>query len=251
MNTRRTKRIIRHTFKASFRPKVNYSPTGYRKRYTNTRPLRPNRKFFQKYRRNRLQRVQNALRYNKALRRPGPKKNYNRYSLNGRPTNNRNSNNANNKREIFVKGLPRFVDNKILFNLFKNEGRINQCKILYDNIGFSRGIGKIEFSDFRDALKTINKWNNTSYKGFTLRLEYRKSSNGQKTGNAGNNSKNDGNNKTYGNFSNYVQYNGYSKKYNGNNKNYGNSSDYVQYNGYSKYNGNTYNYNNYRYKRYY
>ena len=244
MNTRRTKRIIRHTFKASFRPKVNYSPTGYRKRYTNTRPLRPNRKFFQKYRRNRLQRVQNALRYHKALRRPGLRKNYNRYSLNGRSTNNRNSNNANNKRVIFVKGLPRFVDNKILFNLFKNEGRINQYKILYDNIGFSRGIGKIEFSDFRDALKTINKWNNTSYKGFTLRLEYKKSNNGQKTGNADNNLKNDGNNKTYGNFSNYVQYNGPSKKY-------GNSSDYVQNNSYSKYNGNTYNYNDYRYKRYY
>ena len=244
MNTRRTKRIIRHTFKASFRPKVNYSPTGYRKRYTNTRPLRPNRKFFQKYRRNRLQRVQNALRYHKALRRPGLRKNYNRYSLNGRSTNNRNSNNANNKRVIFVKGLPRFVDNKILFNLFKNEGRINQYKILYDNIGFSRGIGKIEFSDFRDALKTINKWNNTSYKGFTLRLEYKKSNNGQKTGNADNNLKNDGNNKTYGNSSNYVQYNGYSKKY-------GNSSDYVQNNSYSKYNGNTYNYNDYRYKRYY
>ena len=157
-----------------------------------------------------------------------PTKNYNRFTLNGKP-NNRNNNNTNNKREIFVKGLPKFVDNKVLFNLFKNEGRINQCKVLYDNVGFSRGIGKIEFSDFRDALKAINKWNNSNYKGFTLKLEYRKTNNGQKSGNTVNNTKNVGNNKNYGNSSNYAQYNGYSKKYK----------------------GNYYNYNNYRNSRYY
>ena len=229
MNTRRTKIITRRTFNARFRPNTKYSPTGYPKRYANTRLHRPTRRFFQKYRRNRLQRVQNVLRYNKTFQRPGPKKNYNRYSLNGKPNNNRNVNNANSKREIFVKGLPRFVDNKGLFNLFKNEGRINQCKILYDNIGFSRGIGKIEFSDFRDAWKTINKWNNSNYKGFTLKLEYKKTNNGQKSGNTGNNPKNDRNNKNYVNSSNYTQYNGYSKKYKGNN----------------------YKYNNYRYPKYY
>ena len=156
MNNRRTKRITRRTFNARFRPKVQYSPTLYPKRDANTRLHRPTRRFFQKYRRNRLQRVQNVLRYNKTFQRPGAKKIYNRYTLNGKPINNININNENNKREIFVKGLPRFVDNKGLFNLFKSEGRINQCKILYDNIGFSRGVGKIEFSDFRDAWKTIN-----------------------------------------------------------------------------------------------
>ena len=229
MNTRRTKRITRRTFNARFLPTVKYSTTRYPKRYTNTKLLRPTRRFFQKYRRNRLQRVQNIIRYNKTFQRPGPKKIYNRYTLNGKPNNIGNINNANNKREIFVKGLPRYVDNKGLFNLFKNEGRINQCKILYDNIGFSRGIGKIEFSDFRDAWKAINKWNNSNYKGFTLKLEYKKTNNGQKAGNTGNNPKNDRNNKNYVNSSNYTQYNGYSKKYKGNN----------------------YKYNNYRYSKYY
>ena len=73
---------------------------------------------------------------------------------------NNNADQNYNKRDIYVKGLPRFVDNKGLFNLFGNEGRIVECKILYDNIGFSRVIGKIVFVDFRDAWKTINKWNN-------------------------------------------------------------------------------------------
>ena len=229
MNTQRTKRITRRTFNGRFRPKVKYTPTGYPRRYNNTRLRRPIRRFFQRNKRNRLQRVQNALRYNNKFRRPALKNNYNRYALNGKSNNNRNNNTSNNKREIYVKGLPRFVDNKGLFNLFKNEGRINQCKVLYDNIGFSRGIGKIEFSDFRDAWKTINKWNNSNYKGFTLKIEYKKARNGQKVGNADNNSKNDGNNKNYENSSNYSQYNGYSKKYN----------------------RNGYNYNNYRYSRYY
>ena len=222
MNTRRTKRITRRTFNARFRPKIKY-PTGYRRRNANARVNRPTRRFFQKYRRNRLQRVQNVLRYNKTFRRPGLNKNYNSYTLNSKPNNNRYNNNSNNnKREIFVKGLPRYVDNKGLFNLFKNEGRINQCKVLYDNIGFSRGIGKIEFSDFRDAYKTINKWNNSNYKGFTLKLEYRKTNNRQKAGNTDNNSKNVGNNKNYGNSFKYTQYNGYSIK-KGNNYNYNNN----------------------------
>ena len=234
MNTRRTKRITRRAFNGRFLPKVKYSPAGHQKRYANTRPLRPTRRFFQKNRSNRLQRVQKALRFNKIFRSPMFNQNYNRYTLNNKPNNNRNNNNrnnnnANNKREIFVKGLPRYVDNKGLFNLFKNEGRINQCKILYDNVGFSRGIGKIEFSDFRDAWKAINNWNNSNYKGFTLKLEYRKNKNGQTAGNTDNNLKNGVNNKNYGNSSNYVQYNGYSRQYN----------------------GNGYNYNNYRYSRYY
>ena len=230
MNSRRTKRITRHTFNGRFSTKVKYSPAGHQKRFVaNNRLQRPTRRFFQKYRRNRLQRVQNNLRYIKTFQRPLFKKNYNHYSLTSKPYNNRNSNNSNNRREIFVKGLPKFVDNKGLFNLFKNEGRINQCKILYDNVGFSRGIGKIEFSDFKDAWKAINNWNNSIYKGFTLKLEYRKSKNRQASGNTNNNLKNDRNNKNYGNSYNYVQYNGYPKKYN----------------------GNGYNYNNYRYSRNY
>ena len=224
MNTRRNKRITRIAFNDRFGPKVKNTPAGHQKRYANTRPLRPTRRIFQKYRRNRFQRVQNALRYNKTFQRPMFNKNYNRYTWNGKP----NNNIANNKREIFVKGLPRFVDNKGLFNLFKNEGQINQCKILYDNVGFSRGIGKIEFSDFRDAWKAINNWNNSNYKGFTLRLEYRKTKNGQTAGNKDNNLKNGGSNKNYGNSSNYFQYNGYSKKYNGNGNNY-NSYRYSRY----------------------
>ena len=220
MNTRK---IARNTLRNRFQAKSKFSSTRFPKRLNYSRANRLNRRLFPKFRRNRLQRVQTILGYNRKYQRARPKRNYNYYSFKISP-----KTNVNSKKEVFVKGLPRFVDNKGLFNLFKNEGRINQCKILYDNIGFSRGIGKIEFSDFRDAWKTINKWNNSNYKGFTLKLEYKKTNNGQKSGNTGNNPKNDRNNKNYVNSSNYTQYNGYSKKYKGNN----------------------YKYNNYRYPKY-
>ena len=225
MNSRKITRPTYRRNRNGFLSNNKLSSTGFPKRFNNIkRTRRPIRRLFPKIRRNRLQRVQNALGYNRKFRNPQKKNNFNPLSY----KTNQNNYNNNNKREVFVKGLPRFVDNKILFNLFRNEGRINQCNVLYDNIGFSRGIGKIEFADFRDAWKAINKWNNSNYKGFTLKLEYKKTINGQKAGN------------TIGN----------SMKYN-NNRNYGGSSNYGKINGYSRnYNGNRYNYNNYGYSRY-
>ena len=92
--------------------------------------------------------------------------------------------------------------------MFKNEGRNNQCSVLYDNIGFSRGIGKIEFTNFRDAWKAINNWNNSNYKGSTLKLEYKKTINGQKAVNTNANSmKNNNNKRNYGGSSIYGKFN--------------------------------------------
>ena len=233
MNTRKT---TRRTIRTGLGAKNKFTQNRLRKRINNTRQNRPNRRYFPKFRKNRLQRVQNVLGYNRNFRNPRPNINFNRFPSVTKPNNkpfmnNNINNNANqnySKREIYVKGLPRFVDNKGLFNLFRNEGRIVECKILYDNIGFSRGIGKIVFVDFRDAWKTINKWNNTNYKGFTLKLEYKKMKNNQNGVNTGKNSMKVGNNKNYGGPSNFTIFNGYSRIYNGNRSNYNNY-------GYSRY----------------
>lgn len=186
----------------------------FQKRNYNTRP---NRRYVPT-RRNRLQRAQNALNINRSYQQPNPKRVYNKFSMNTNLIPYYNSYNPikYTKREIFVKGLPRFIDNRGLFNLFRKEGRIINCNVLYDNVGFSRGIGKIEFLNYRDAWKVINKWNNATYKGFNLRVEYKKTKN--QTASA--------NNRNYVQYRNYQQNNNYVRKFN---------------------NGNKFNYNNYRY----
>lgn len=187
----------------------------FQKRNYNTRP---NRRYVPT-RRNRLQRVQNTLNINRSYQQPNPKRVFNKFSMNTNPIPYNNSFNPirYTKREIFIKGLPRFIDNRGLFNIFRKEGRIINCNVLYDNVGFSRGIGKIEFLNYRDAWKVIKKWNNATYKGFTFKVQYKKTNN--QTASA--------NNRSYVQFHNYQQNNNYSRKFNGNKFNY--------------------NYNNYRY----
>ena len=238
MNPRRN---TRRPLKTGFSLKTKNLQNGISRRRNNNIPSnrlnrinRPNRRYYRNIRKNRLQRVQNVLGYKRNYRNPRPNNKFNNFLSTAKQNNklfNKTNANANpnyNKREIYVKGLPRFVDNRGLLNLFKNEGRIIEYKILYDNFGFSRGIGKIVFVDFRDAWKAINKWNNTTYKGFTLKLEFKKMKNNQNSLNSGNNSVKTGNNNNYGGSSSYVKFNGYSSTFNGNRYNYNNY-------GYSKY----------------
>lgn len=77
-------------------------------------------------------------------------------------------------RKLFVGGLPKFVGNSKLYGLFRSEGAIVGCRIAYDKMGLSRGFGEVEFNHPRDAWRCIQKWNNTTYYGNTLRIEYRK-----------------------------------------------------------------------------
>ena len=143
---------------ASFKPRGN-------------NPRRLVKRYMPRIGRNRLQRVQNIIN-----RTTNTSTNFQRpyQRLNNNPNKfNNNRPRINNNREIYVKGLPRFVDNSSLFALFKTEGRIIKCNILYDNVGFSRGIGRILFTNFKDAMNVIKKWNNTIYKGNTLKVEYK------------------------------------------------------------------------------
>ena len=216
--------------------RANFSKNNYSSFRQSTRRPRFNKRFIPRTNRNRLQRVQNVINYSKNYQRPYQQRSYN-VNNNTNPSFNSNNSNGYNNREIYVKNLPRFVDDQMLFNLFKSEGRILSSNILYDNVGFSRGIGRILFMNFRDAMNVIKKWNNTEFKGNVLKVEYKTVKNGEnrngtynKFGNGINN--NMRNNNYIRPFNqNFIRNNTYSNKFRNNyyyNNNYGN-------NGFSRY----------------
>ena len=200
-----------------------------------TRRPRFNKRFIPRTSRNRLQRVQNVINYSKNYQRPYQQRPYN-VNNNTNPNFNSTNSNGYNNREIYVKNLPRFVDDQMLFNLFKSEGRILNSNILYDNVGFSRGIGRILFMNFKDAMNVIKKWNNTEFKGNVLKVEYKTVKNGEnrngtynKFGNGINNDMR--NNKYQRPFNqNFNRNNTYSNKFR---NNYYNNNNYN--NGYGRY----------------
>ena len=200
-----------------------------------TRRPRFNKRFIPRTNRNRLQRVQNVINYSKNYQRPYQQRPYN-VNNNTNPNFNSTNSNGYNNREIYVKNLPRFVDDQMLFNLFKSEGRILNSNILYDNVGFSRGIGRILFMNFKDAMNVIKKWNNTEFKGNVLKVEYKTVKNGEnrngtynKFGNGINNDMR--NNKYQRPFNqNFNRNNTYSNKFR---NNYYNNNNYN--NGYGRY----------------
>ena len=211
----------------------NFSRNNYSSFMPVTRRPRLNKRFNPIARRNRLQRVQNVINSDKNFRRPYQQRSFNN---NNNANNNGNNNNyVNNNREIYVKGLPRYMDHQGLFNLFKTEGRIINSNIVYDNVGFSRGVGRILFANFRDALNVVKKWNNVEFKGNTLKVEYktpkinaedRNNNTYNKFGNVNNKNNN------YIRPFNFIQANHYSNKfrYNNYNRNYNNSGRYHAFN---------------------
>ena len=212
--------------------RANFSKNNYSSFRQSTRRPRFNKRFIPRTNRNRLQRVQNVINYSKNYQSPYQQRSYN-VNNNTNPSFNSNNSNGYNNREIYVKNLPRFVDDQMLFNLFKSEGRILSSNILYDNVGFSRGIGRILFMNFRDAMNVIKKWNNTEFKGNVLKVEYKTVKNGEnrngtynKFGNGINN--NMRNNNYIRPFNqNFIRNNTYSNKFRNNyyyNNNYGNNS---------------------------
>ena len=222
--------------------RVNFSKNNYSSFRQTTRRPRFNKRFIPRTNRNRLQRVQNVINYSKNYQRPYQQRSFN-VNNNTNPSFNSNNSKGYNNREIYVKNLPRFVDDQMLFNLFKNEGRILSSNILYDNVGFSRGIGRILFMNFRDAMNIIKKWNNTEFKGNVLKVEYKTVKNGENI----NGTYNKFGNGIYNNMrnNNYIRpfnqnfnrNNTYSNKFRNNyyyNNNYGNNG-FSRYRAFKKY----------------
>ena len=122
---------------------------------------RRNRRFVP--RRNRLARAQNNLNRNGGLR----NRRFRRFNFfNRRPNFQR--------RIIFVGGLPNRITNRALFQLFRQEGRITRYRVMKNRAGFSRGFGFIEFARPRDALRSIQKWNNTTLDRNIIKVRFRR-----------------------------------------------------------------------------
>ena len=113
---------------------------------------------------NRLARAQNNLRTNRRGPQPRFRRRFNNFSTR------RNL----RLRIVFVGGLPSDVDNRRLYSLFRKEGRIIGCRMIFNRMGISKGYGFIEFRNPRDAWRVIQKWNNTTLGGQTITVEYRK-----------------------------------------------------------------------------
>jgi hypothetical protein len=138
-------------------------------------------------------------------------------------------------RKIFIGGLHKSITNSKLYNLFRREGKIVGWKVFYDRNGYSRGFGVIEFDRPRDAWKTIQKWNNTQYMGYKLRIEYKKNARrrinrNRRMNNANNITKGSYRNLNNGNRGFYSGKNNYQNGIrNVNSNTYGNRSRYYYY----------------------
>ena len=137
-------------------------------------------------------------------------------------------------RKLFIGGLHKSITNRKLYNLFRQEGRILSWKVFYDRNGYSRGFGVIEFDRPRDAWKTIQKWNNTQYMGYKLRIEYKKNARrrinrNRRMNNANNITKGTYRNVNNGNRGFYSGKNNYQNGIRNVNSTYGNRSRYYYY----------------------
>ena len=132
-------------------------------------------------------RIRNATRRNRRFvpRRDRLQRVQNNPNRNGGPRNNRRFRRFNNfnrrrnfqRRVIYVGGLPRRITNRGLLRLFRPEGRILSFRVVKNNAGYSRGFGFVEFYSPRDALKSIQKWNNTYLDQNIIKVRFRRNRN--------------------------------------------------------------------------
>ena len=115
--------------------------------------------------RNRLERAQNASNRNQRRR---------NFTTRRRNFNNRRFTKRFGLREVFIAGLPRNVNNRRLFNLLRNEGRLVRCNVVYDRYGYSKGIAFAEFANQRDAWRVVNRWRGRRIGRFTIFVTFRR-----------------------------------------------------------------------------
>ena len=172
-------------------------------RRTNRRTIleRRNRRQGLNRNRNRLFRAQNNINRNN--------------NRSGRNNNRRRFNNYLTRRNlklriIFVANMPFNINSRMLRNLFREEGRIYQARIVNGRNG-SKGYGFVEFYNPRDAWRSIQKWNNTLLGGRRIVVQYRKKR--RNRNNFGNRGFNGYNN--YQRFGQTRQGNGYGRNFKG------------------------------------
>ena len=156
----KSRRILRQNY--GLRVRNRPSIIRFIKRKINK--IRAYKRLFHNFRINRFLRFIDALAYKRKFH------NFRKKIYNHFPLISKQNLNFNTERVVYIKGLPHYFSKRMLFHLFKKEGRINFCKIFYDEFGFPEGKGKIEFADPRVASKVIKKWNNSHFRGSVLRL---------------------------------------------------------------------------------
>ena len=155
----KSRRILRQNYEIRVRNRRSIMRLIKRK----INKIRAYKRLFHNFRINRFLRVIDALAYKRKFH------NFRNKTYNHFPDLKKNLN-FNTEKVVYIKGLPHYFSKRMLFHLFKKEGRINFCKIFYDDFGFPEGKGKIEFADPRVALKVIKKWNNAHFRGSVLKL---------------------------------------------------------------------------------
>lgn len=160
-------------------------------------------------------------------------------------------------KKIFIDRLPEWVDNKKLYGLFRSEGKITACRVIYDKLGLSKGYGVIEFLYAADAHNVVQRFRGRRFKGNDFIIRYQRNGDkaeGRKEGNYNNrdrgfnNRDRDYDNRRFRDDRNY----GYDRNRRFNNTDYNDNFRFRRNNNYSEGNGyrdNDYGYERRRYRR--
>ena len=81
---------------------------------------------------------------------------------------------TSNYRRLYVANLPPFVRRQELYSLIRPCGRLIRCIIHYNQNGTSRRTAFLQFFYPQDARRALRRFNGYNYRGYTLRLSYRR-----------------------------------------------------------------------------
>ena len=81
---------------------------------------------------------------------------------------------TSNYRRIYLSNLPPFLRRQELYTLMRPCGRLIRCIIHYNQNGTSRRTAFLQFFYPQDARRALRRFNGYNYRGYTLRLSYRR-----------------------------------------------------------------------------
>ena len=81
---------------------------------------------------------------------------------------------TSNYRRLYLSNLPPFLRRQELYNLIRPCGRLMRCIIHYNQNGTSRRTAFLQFFYPQDARRALRRFNGYNYRGFNLRVSYRR-----------------------------------------------------------------------------
>ena len=79
-----------------------------------------------------------------------------------------------NYRRLYLSNLPPFVRRPELYSLFRQCGRLLRCIVNYNPNGTSRRTAFLQYNYPQDARRALRRFNRYNYRGYTLRVSYRR-----------------------------------------------------------------------------